>query len=166
MKIDMFSLTEGENRFHFVEDSAILDLPEELGAQTSVEVNAGVTKRGTHFMLRGEVLCTLNMECSRCLEPFQYPLRAPLEAVYTLAGEGGNHGEEGEFIRISHADQSVDLIEMVREAILLAGPFKPLCREECKGLCPRCGTNLNRGQCDCITRRTDPRWAVLKSLRK
>lgn len=166
MKIDVFTLTDGENRFHLKEDPSVLELPETLKVQTPVEVEGALAKGGTHFILKGVVTCTLDMECSRCLEAFQYPLRIPLKALYTVNSEGTNHRENSEMILISRADQSIDLTKLVREAILLAVPLKPICREACKGLCPRCGINLNRGKCDCITRSPDPRWVTLEALRE
>jgi len=166
MKIDVFGLTEGENRVHFSEEAAVLDLPGELQAQTSVEVNAVVTKRGAHLVLKGDATCTLNMECSRCLQPFWHRLQARLEVFYMLGGKRADDREDDDVIRIAHSDQEVDLAGKVREAMLLAIPIKPLCREECKGLCPRCGVNRNRGECGCITRTPDPRLAVLRDLCK
>ena len=55
---------------------------------------------------------------------------------------------------------------MLREQILLAVPLRVLCIEECKGLCPHCGKNLNEGQCSCAEPLEDPRWAALKDIRK
>ena len=58
----------------------------------------------------------------------------------------------------------LDLVELMREQFVLALPMKPLCAEDCRGLCPECGTNLNKGQCGCTPRWEDPRLAALKSL--
>ena len=65
-----------------------------------------------------------------------------------------------------YRDQTLDLAEMVREQFYLALPMRPLCREECKGLCPQCGTNLNQGTCACDVRWEDPRLAGLRTLLK
>ena len=164
MKIDIFSLTEGENPLQFEEDSSLFDLPPELGSDMSIEVNAVVTKRGTNLIVKGEVTCPLNMECNRCVEPFQYKLQAPLEAYYVLGEDAASSKEDSEVIRISQTDQSVSLREIVREAILLAVPYKALCRTDCRGLCPVCGRNLNKEKCNCTPRSPDPRWAALKDV--
>jgi uncharacterized protein len=164
MKIDIFSLREGENHLQFEEDSSLFDLPTELGSDMSIEVKVAVTKRGRDLLLKGEVTCPLNMECNRCLEPFQYRLQTPVEAYFVLGEGAPDSREDDEVIRISHTDQSVNLIEIVREAILLAVPYKALCRDDCKGLCPVCGCNLNNEECTCTLRSPDPRWAVLKDI--
>ena len=165
MKIDLFSLTSGENHFQFEEDPSLFDLPSELGFETPITVTVVVTKRDTNLILKGEVTCSLNLECSRCLELFPDTLQAPLEAYFTLEN-GAESTEDDEFIRISHTDQSVNLTEIVHEAILLTVPYKALCCPDCKGLCPVCGRNLNRESCTCIIHSPDPRWAVLKDLGK
>ncbi|UCE17475.1 MAG: DUF177 domain-containing protein [Gemmatimonadota bacterium] len=166
MKIDIFSLTEGENSFQFEVDLTLVDLPTELESEMPLKVNAGVTKRGTNLIIKGDVTYPLSLECNRCLELFQHNLQAPLEAYFVLGENVPERKEDGEVIRISHTDQSLDLIEIIREAILLAVPYKALCRADCKGLCSVCGRNLNQEQCDCITRSPDPRWAVLKDFQR
>ena len=63
-----------------------------------------------------------------------------------------------------YRDDQIDLNELLREQFYLALPMKPLCREDCAGLCPQCGTNLNTGTCQCTTEWEDPRLAPLKGL--
>jgi uncharacterized protein len=60
----------------------------------------------------------------------------------------------------------MELADSVKEQVLLAAPVKVVCRESCKGLCPKCGKNLNEGDCGCSTVVTDPRWDALKDLKK
>jgi uncharacterized protein len=71
-------------------------------------------------------------------------------------------GELGSFTIDEH--HVLDLTEAIRQYALLAVPMKPLCREDCAGLCPGCGRNLNQGGCDCPPQEADPRWAKLKNL--
>jgi uncharacterized protein len=71
--------------------------------------------------------------------------------------------EEGETYPI--AGDHIDLEPMTREAVVLGLPLAPLCRPDCKGLCPTCGAELNRGPCGCPPPATDPRWAALDALR-
>jgi uncharacterized protein len=59
---------------------------------------------------------------------------------------------------------SIDLTEAIRQYALLTVPMKALCKQDCAGLCPRCGQNLNQGKCDCPAEETDPRWARLNEL--
>ena len=90
---------------------------------------------------------------------------------------GGNEHERSEYessgvaelteaeMSVSVFDgQAIDVDEMVKEQILLAVPTRMLCREDCKGICPECGTDLNVGECKCVKDDIDPRWAALKNL--
>ena len=83
------------------------------------------------------------------------------------ASEGAETEVEEDDLETSYyADDQIDLNEMMREQFYLALPMKPLCREDCKGLCPQCGTNLNTGTCDCAPVWEDPRLAALKQLKR
>ncbi len=73
--------------------------------------------------------------------------------------------EEDDLETSYYRDDQIDLNELMREQFYLALPMKPLCREDCKGLCAQCGTNLNTGTCDCAPVWEDPRLAALKALK-
>ena len=131
-----------------------------------------ITRLTRDLLVQGEVTGQVTLECSRCLVPVTVPVSAHLEEEYqpTIEVETGRpvHREEFEvddsFFRIS-ANHEVDLTEPVRQAMLVEMPLKPLCREDCKGLCPQCGANLNEGPCDCETDTEDNRWAALRELK-
>ena len=165
MKIDLINLKEGKNRIHLEEDVVSLELPDEIVSKTAVRIDGSLLKQDSHLILKTEVLFVLETECSRCLEPFQHPLHIPIEGYYQIGGEKTVQAADGDIISIPDADQWIDLTRTVREAIMLEIPIKPLCHEACKGLCPRCGTNLNSGTCKCMTSYRDSRWAALESLR-
>jgi DUF177 domain-containing protein len=80
-------------------------------------------------------------------------------------GYDGQSDLKVEDLEFSYYDgEEVDLTPLIREQTLLALPTRPLCREDCRGLCPRCGANLNQGDCGCPTEAGDPRLSVLRSL--
>ena len=116
--------------------------------------------------------CTLNTEvelnCSRCLSPFLYPLTLNFQEEYfptvdVLSGAPLPLPEEaGAFTIDGH--HILDLTEATRPYTLMAIPMKPLCHQDCAGLCPTCGCNLNQGHCDCPTPSIDPRWSQLTKL--
>ncbi len=120
------------------------------------------------FRLAGRVTTMLELPCSRCLEPFAWPVDAAFDLRYRP--QSANTGDEERELHdedLSDAyyeDETIDLGQLMREQFLLALPMKPLCSEACQGLCPTCGTNLNRGACGCRRDREDPRFAVLKAL--
>src|SRR5215212_228399 len=95
--------------------------------------------------------------CRRCLKPVEGMLKAEVQELVEA-----NH-REGETYRLGH--DFVDLEPLAREALVLDLPLAPLCREDCRGLCPTCGADLNLGDCDCPPADVDPRWAALDVLR-
>jgi uncharacterized protein len=96
----------------------------------------------------------------------------PVKADFTLEYISGSEYESSGTAELTEAELSVsvfdgkalDVDEIVKEQVLLAVPTRMLCREDCKGICPECGTDRNTGECDCVTNDIDPRWAALKNL--
>ena len=105
------------------------------------------------------------MECYRCLERFSFPLALSVcEVAPWLASDEREPGDEdGEYMV---ADGVLDLEPVLRDVICLAIPAKRLCSEECGGICPTCGSNLNRGACGCPTERRDSRLKPLEDLKR
>jgi uncharacterized protein len=83
-----------------------------------------------------------------------------------MSAEGEREVAEEDLETSYYRDDQIDLNELMREQFYLALPMKPLCREDCRGLCPQCGTNLNLGGCECDTGWHDPRLAPLKDLKR
>jgi uncharacterized protein len=124
------------------------------------------TQRG---ILAGCIFDTnIELECSRCLGPFQYALTLNFEEEYlptvdVMTGAPLPAPEEASVFTIDK-HHILDLTEATRQYTLLAIPIKPLCSDNCAGLCPSCGGNLNEGQCNCSTEDIDPRLSELKKL--
>ena len=134
-----------------------------------VSLSFDIFKDKAQFRLAGGVRTTLELSCSRCLEGFTLPLEALFDLRYqphaANTGEGEREIEEDDLTTAFYEDETIDLGQVMREQFYLALPMKPLCREDCRGLCPDCGTNLNRETCGCTREWEDPRLAVLKTLR-
>lgn len=151
-------------------DSVRFDLPADLpplelaGENVSFAgpVKAGLVVRntGTNLAVEGEVSGTLKLTCGRCLEPFDYFFEVPVEETYAPASEG----DRGEAVPFT--GDVLDITPEVLKSIILALPMKAVCREECPGLCPKCGRNLDEGRCGCGNEDMDPRLSVLKDLLK
>jgi len=143
-----------------------------------VELYADGTNVYAHGTMRGQVV----VACSRCVGEARIDIEEPVRVTYmpqaelagtaeeqAVAGTSGAEAEEG--VELGDADldllpydgESVDLEPILREQLVLAVPYAPLCREDCKGLCPQCGTNLNQGTCACDVRWEDPRLAALRT---
>src|SRR5262245_66332941 len=129
-----------------------------------------IRKDKQQFQLTGRVQTTLELPCSRCLEPFlrpvdaQFDLRYQPQALNTSVDE--HEVQEDDLSTAFYEDDESDLGQLMREQFLLSLPMKPLCSDACRGLCPVCGTNLNRGSCDCTRTWDDPRFAALREIRK
>ena len=134
-----------------------------------VELDFDIHKDREKFRLEGTARTELELSCSRCLEPFRMPVDASFDLRYLPASEMVSDGEretQDEDLDIGYCrDDQIDLNELLREQFYLALPMKPLCQEDCRGLCPQCGTNLNTSTCACEPDLVDPRLAALKSLR-
>ena len=148
--------------------------PEQFGADDEFRVVAPITlgmdifKDKDQFRLAGRVETTLELPCSRCLEPFRLPVDAALDLRYLPVSERSSDDEQEvaeEDVDISfYQDDQIDLTGLLREQFYLALPMKPLCRDDCRGLCPQCGVNRNTESCDCGSGWEDPRLAPLKGL--
>jgi len=120
------------------------------------------------YHVAGRLIGDLEVTCSRCLEPFTLPMAADFDLDYVPrsenVGEGEREVEEDDLTTAFYVDDQIDLGELIGEQLQLALPMKPLCSDECRGLCPLCGTNWNTGTCACSQQWSDPRLAVLKTL--
>ncbi|MEO6656612.1 MAG: DUF177 domain-containing protein [Pyrinomonadaceae bacterium] len=151
-------------------DPAEIDLDGENVTLTSNVVLSGELERiGARAHLGGIIKTEVRLECSRCLEPVEKHLDFPVRAIFVDSNDEDT-GTEAE-ISDEALDESVvhdgeiDLAEVVREQVLLSLPEQIFCREDCKGLCPKCGANLNLIDCICADDEVDPRWEALKSLK-
>ena len=113
-------------------------------------------------MVTGTVSAPWQGLCRRCAVPVGGELDVPVRERFTEPGAAYGDPEDDEAYPI--VDDALDLAPMVRDAIVLELPLAPLCREDCRGLCPECGADRNTDACDCVAPR-DPRWANLDVLR-
>jgi len=119
---------------------------------------------------QGQAAADVDLQCSRCLEPFVSRVETPLDELFrqTVDVASGTAlpetpDEDVDVFEIDH-NHMINLTEPVRQALLVMLPMRPLHDDACRGLCPTCGTNLNLTQCDCPTEEVDPRLAGLSLL--
>lgn len=110
--------------------------------------------------VEGTVSGRLNLQCGRCLEYYEHVFAVPFREVYA------QEGQNGESEVIPYSGELLDITPEVLKTIILSLPMKTLCREDCLGLCPLCGGNLNNSRCDCSNEDVDPRLSVLQKLFK
>ena len=134
----------------------------------TVSLGLRVRKDGEKYRLVGRVRTVLSLQCCRCLEPFDIQSEIMVDLLYLP--ESANHGEaeseikEDDLSTAFYRDEHIDLCQMAKEQFQLTLPMKPLCRDECRGLCSICGCNLNQQSCPCDTHWNDPRFAGLKNF--
>ena len=169
MKLDLRQIRADTEHLARRFDPSAFDLQEEEFTITApVELDADVRKDANKARLVGRVKTTLECACSRCLEPFSVPVDAPFDLLFLPIAE--NTGDEEQEVAEDdvgvsyYRDDAIDLGDVMREQFFLALPMKPLCREDCRGLCPVCGSNRNREPCECQGGWVDPRMAPLKKL--
>ncbi|OXM15951.1 YceD family protein [Paenibacillus herberti] len=126
----------------------------------SVELDVG--PYGKSAGVKGELNADLTMVCSRCLEPVEKQFSISIEERFALATTVKNPDEDEDLIIVK--EDKVNLQPYVEGTLLIYLPLAPLCSEDCKGLCPDCGTNLNEQSCGCSRDRIDPRFEALKKL--
>jgi uncharacterized protein len=115
-------------------------------------------------VVRGRVRGTPKQECRRCLRPVEGVFDEEITLVFDADATDEESGG-GETFVFDPSSGSLDISEAVRGEMILASNPYVVCDPECKGLCPRCGANLNEGPCDCAAQEIDPRWEALRGLK-
>jgi len=144
----------------------------ELGAKGTaqlVEEHHGKHKIIQDIRLNGQLKAKFELACARCLEPVEHEVARKFDLLYRPLGADAGREE----LSVTSAEAEIGYYEgegllledVLREQVLLTLPLKVICREDCKGLCPHCGRNLNSGPCSCADPLEDPRWAALKEIR-
>ena len=173
MRLELSHIRQPETEFHKVLQPADLaGGDEEYRVTAPVELRMVIHKDHDRFRLVGTVKTALELACSRCLEPFVMPVDREFDLRYLPAGAAGPEADEDDEAEVEdddvavtfYRDEQIDLNELLREQFYLALPMKPLCFDDCKGICPQCGTNRNTAPCDCNPHWEDPRLAGLKTL--
>lgn len=122
----------------------------------------GSSTRGV--WLRGTLTTRIEAQCRRCLESLELDVEDEL-AVF-LDPEASAVDEDVSLYAIEPEADALDLRPILRERVIFAVPDYPLCREDCRGLCPSCGANLNETDCDCQVAEPDTRWGSLLRLKR
>jgi uncharacterized protein len=142
---------------------------EDYRVAAPVELSMDVEKAGGKaFRISGRVTTRLELVCSRCVEPFDVPVDTTFELRYVPQAENAGEGEreiaEDDLTTAYYREGILDVSDLLREQFQLALPMKPLCTEDCRGLCPECGATLNKTTCSCAPKWEDPRLAPLRAL--
>lgn len=134
-----------------------------------VEEHRGHRERIEDIRVVGGFSTRLELNCARCLEPVLSDVAGEFDLLYRPRGADSGVKDrtipQGEAEVSYYTGEGVLLEDVLREQVLLAMPLKAVCREECRGLCPHCGGNLNIEQCNCAEPLEDQRWSALKEIK-
>jgi uncharacterized protein len=177
LRIHIGSITEKGLNLNQREDAAGLPLLSAVASDGAVSftrpirVRVHATRSGDAIMIDGTAGSEVRLQCSRCLEPFDMNIEtdfsstAVSEIASTIDPETVNEIElaADDIDVIAYSGDTIDLGDEIAQQIIMALPFKPLCRDACKGLCNRCGANLNNTSCQCRPQDSSSPFAVLKA---
>jgi uncharacterized protein len=171
-------LGEGEKLFSFRESADAFPALAEMEEQgegmflSPVEIRIALFRMDDLYRGEGTATTQVELQCGRCLERFVLPLEVECSLIFSrsCAGEDCPTAEERELAAeeiglIPFAGEELDLRDAIQEQLLMALPVRPLCREDCRGLCPVCGVDLNRETCDCAQKLVNPQWGALAGLK-
>lgn len=125
-----------------------------------------VTNTGGALLVRGTAQAEGACACARCLEDAQVSLEGEIEGYFVISPEGEDEDMEADEFDVLPENHDMDIAPLIVQGLMLDAPVQPLCQEECAGLCPKCGANLNEGACGCEPDEVDEGnpFAVLKGL--
>jgi uncharacterized protein len=136
----------------------------ELHPVGPLDVDLVVRSVGDGVLVRGRLAAEVELECRRCLSPVRHRVDDTVDMYFTEIGPDEEE-IEGEVYPLPVRGAELDLADAVREQLLLRVPDFALCREECRGFCPQCGTNLNEAECGCVPEAPPSPWDALKQAK-
>ena len=172
MYISLVRLPDDGRRFEYAYGAGELDLRDyEFAVASPPQVAGRVDRTGADIRVRGRLAAGITAPCDRCLEDVSFAIDQPFDLFYAPGDFVGEATPETE-LQLQRRDldfsvydgDAIDLDELVREQLALNLPLRVLCKEDCRGLCPQCGADLNRETCGC-QKPLDPRWRPLADLK-
>jgi uncharacterized protein len=165
---------QGAQTYERTFEVAVPDLErDEVVSAGPVTIKVTVDRGGTEgdYVAEGSVTATADLECSRCADPYPFAIASPFHVTFRprpqLSTEEEVEITDAEELDVEfYSEREIPLRDLALEQVQLAIPMKPLCEENCLGLCPTCGVHRSREQCACGESVTDERWGALKGLRE
>jgi uncharacterized protein len=169
LRLEIGAVPEGVSSAELESNPSEWGEPVEVGRlEAPVRLKLDVTRKGQDLYLKGKASVRAVLQCGRCLEEYTCDLAAPIGVWVVVGGSaGGSDTEKREnVIEVKNGARYADLTEHVRSELLVQLPLKQVCRDDCKGLCPECGTNMNLDTCGCKKEAHDSRWEALKEFKR
>jgi uncharacterized protein len=178
MRIRVDEIPEAGRFLHFHWDESRLrqfqapDDPLPVGLERPVQVDLEIQPHPDHLRIQGTLQALLRLSCHRCLESYSRLLDLSVDVFLVKEKQAAGSSEEEVELEADDLEyeffdgEVVEIDLLVAEQIFLALPFKALCSEDCKGICPRCGANLNREACRCPKDQEGSPFAALRAIKQ
>jgi len=164
IKIKVSNLSNGRYDYDFEGKARDLEIYEPYIG--NFVTNVVLSKFDNQIILDAETGIKANLICDRCANEFHSVIKSYFRNVYLFrVSIKDDEGEKEDVVFIHPDTDKIDLDKDIRDYAVLAIPMKNLCSEDCKGLCPKCGKNLNEGLCNCNEEIIDPRWEPIQKLK-
>lgn len=172
MKILVSQITETPKEVSFTEGTE--ELNRLYGAEArdfsfpeSLDVHVAYYRSGPELFFQGRIGAKVEGHCSRCLKIYSFPLTKEFDFVLAPDTRSAKTRElnQDELGLSFYSEDEIQLTPFIREQVLLALPTRPLCDEDCRGLCPACGVDLNEDSCRCSSSKGDPRMAIFRDIK-
>lgn len=169
VKMNMFikisGLSDGVYSYNF--DNPVTDVGLEDPFYGNFLADFKLNKFNNQIVLTGNIKLNAKLTCDRCLTDYNVTLNPNYQMVYFLGGQPDEPTEnESNLLYIPIDADKINLSDDIRDYSILSIPMKKLCKEDCKGLCTKCGKNLNEGSCNCSKEEIDERWLPLFELKR
>ena len=169
MKVRVNRIPDEGIEIHSNENAETLHIsPSDLILEDSVHIEAKISSEWPVFFVDGSLKTVIQLTCSRCAVDFSYNVDTIFhchEEPVTLASSESNLFLLKKDMDIDHyAGNEIEINDIFREQLMLAVPVHPLCKPDCRGLCPKCGQNLNLGNCACTVEVSSNPFSVIKEL--
>ena len=163
MILKIANLSEGIHELFFDGKPGEIGLPEPF--LNSFKIQLRMDKRHNQIVLDADLSLEAKFECDRCITEYIQPIETKFKHVYLFGNEIPENDENESVTYLSYEADKIDISQEIYDYAEIAIPLKKICRTDCKGLCSRCGTNLNVKTCECKDEEIDPRWLPLQQLK-
>jgi len=173
MRIDMRPMLSGEVLRTVLDDTFPLSGEDAPDIDTVIDgivytspaiVKGEIVNMGGYIRLDVTATVRYDAVCARCLKPLQREFSVSVSRTVVNSGSLANTADDEADDYLFISDGFLEPDTAIAEELMMAFPMRELCDEDCKGLCPKCGKNLNEGDCGCVKKEIDPRLAILQKL--
>jgi uncharacterized protein len=165
LSIPLSEIKEGISHFVFRVEDSNLAVVQGRSFPNGIEVNTQFTVLGNDYLVKIEAKGECALICDRCGESIIKLIIGEVQTLYTFDRLKLQETNSDDIHLLSSSEKEIDIRQDVFDSLILALPTKVICREDCLGLCPHCGVNLNKEECRCSKEKMDPRWNGLKNVK-